>query len=512
MKLARGQGDSLSSLVVKGTGLLLGGRIARTLVTIIGTGVIARLITPEDFGVVAVASMLLVLGRALLEGLIDVPTIREDDIDEDGLANLIWSGLLLTAVLYAAIYMLAPLLEHLLNADRYTKVVRVIALSLFFQPLTVAGNALLRRQHRFAVVGVHLFLGGVSYVSVAGTLAYLGFGVWSLVYGQLTSVALVMIGLVFTSGTPLHPPLRLHPQSAWQSGGKPLQARILIWSTANVDTLLASAVLGPHGAGIYSRAYNIVTQFKEPFGALDQAVRQAFIADKELPTPSQDEPSWIFSGLRLIFTVSAIMAGLVIAMREPIVMILLGDQWTDAVQPLAILAASFPARIARMYLDSFSYAKGSITHLVKRNLILLVVMTTGLVVFAHHGVAAIACVVAFGHIVSLIFTGGDVDRAYMGSLPQRLLATIPGVLVGVLLVSLGEAVSGLAGLQNTLLDWTLRAAYLVLFIGVTGSMIPDSWLTPSIARKRQLVVTGAMTHVKSVLPWHTTNKKGGARK
>lgn len=480
MPLTRGSDTSLGRMVMRGTAQMLAGRVARTIVTLLGIAVLARLLTPADFGVVAVAAMILPLANALLEGLIDVPAIREDELDRAGLSNLIWIGVVLMAGLCAALWAAAPWLAVLLNSPQLPGVLRVLSFGLLLQPFIAASYALLRRQHRFGIVAIFLAVSGAAYVLAAIVLALLGFGLWSLILGQIFSLLVTTLGLGLTSSIPLKPPGRLQARVAWRFGGLALVTRLLAWISANVDTMFASAALGAAGAGIYSRAYNITTQMKEPFAVLEQTVRQVFVAQRSLDDAAASRST--LGGLRLVVLAASLVASGVIVLREALVALLLGPQWDAVVLPLAILAASLPARVARLYLDGFTYARGSMRHMAVRNFAIVLMLATGLWLWSAEGVQIIALAVALSHFASLIFIGGPVDVAVAGTAAKRFTAIIQGYAAGAVIVALGEVPSLMwpAAGAAALTDWSLRAALYALLCFLLILALPGDWL-PKIA-------------------------------
>lgn len=483
MTLARGSSTSLGRMMLRGTARLIGGRVARTIVTFTGIAVLARLLSPAEFGVVAVAAMILPLSRALLDGLIDVPTIREDALDRAGLANLIWIGVTLMAGLAAALWLIAPSLALLLNSPQLGPVLRALCFGLLAQPFIAASHALLRREHRFGVSAAFMPVAGMAYVLTAIGLALFGFGVWSLILGQIASLIVTGLGLALMSGVPLLPPRWLRPRDALRLGGLGLVTRLLVWMSANIDTLFASAALGATGVGLYSRAYNITTQMKEPFAALDQTVRQAFVAQRGLDDSTASRAT--LDGLRLVVLAAALVSAVVIVLREPLVALLLGPQWGAVVQPLAILAASLPARVGRMYLDGFTYARGSMRHMLARNMTIVTLLAGGLWLWADDGVTAIALVVAAMHLGTLFFRGGAVDIAVAGTMVKRLTAMVPGFAAAATLVALGELPALIWPGVGEMMESGLRVSICGVWCASVALVVPVRWMPRSIAEWRQ---------------------------
>jgi PST family polysaccharide transporter len=470
----------------RGTAYLIGGRVARTTITISGIAVLARLLSPADFGVVAVAALILSLANALLDGLIDVPTVREDSLDRAGLANLIWVGVTLMSGLAAALWLVAPGLEHLLNSPRLGGALRVLSFGLLLQPFVAASHSLLRREHRFQVSALFMPLSGTVYVLSAISLALLGFGLWSLIFGQIASLLVAGAWLVSRSGIPMLPPRRLRAGVAWRLGGLGSATRLLAWLSANIDTLAASVALGAAGAGLYSRAYNITTQMKEPFAALDQTLRQAFVAQRSLDNAAAAR--YTQAGLRLVVLAAAIFVAGVIVLREPLVALLLGPQWGGVALPLSILAAALPARVARLYLDGLSYARGSVRYMVARNVANVALLAVGLWLWAADGVTAIALVVAATHVMRLLFTGDAVDTEIGGTLAQRLHAMSPGALAAFATVCAAEWVSAALVVSGTYQDYSLRFAVYCCLVALGTMFCPRDWFPNSLERRLPRIV------------------------
>lgn len=485
MQLDRGSDRQLGRMILRSTARLVGGRVARTVVTVVGVAVLARLLSPADFGVVAVASMILPLANALLEGLIDVPTMREDALDQEGLANLVWIGFTLMVGLCAVLWLTAPGLAALLSAPRLAEVLRVLSFGLMLQPFIAAGQAVLRRQHRFGLSALLMPLSGLAYVALAIALALLGFGMWSLIVGQLASLAVSALVLGLMAGIPLLPPRRLQTGVAWRLGGVGLSTRLFAWILANVDTLFASASLGATGAGIYSRAYNLTTQIKEPFSVLEQTIRPAFMAQRNLD--DADAARATLRGLRLVVLAAALAASGVIVLREAVVSVLLGPKWDAVVMPLAILAASLPARVARLYLDGLTYARGSMRHMLARNISLSTLLAFGLLIWASEGILVIALMVAATHVVSTFFVGGPDDIAVGGTRVRRLSAMAPGYAAGAAIVGLAEIHPMLWPSTPQLMEWAIRLGIFGLVSLLVVAALPRGWLPRSWDARRRFL-------------------------
>jgi PST family polysaccharide transporter len=480
--LERGSGDDVGRSIIRGSTLLILGRIGRTAVTILGMTVLARLLTPVDFGVLALATIPTVLSLVLLEAVIDYPIIRDDDLSSDRLRGLIWAGLLLNGVMAAMLLAIAHWLEAMLDFDRLGMALIGVIPVLLSQVYFVAGIGILRRQHRFAAASLISLFTVIAYIGVSVGLALAGYDLFAVIAGLVLSNIATAIILIMAARLPLAPPRRLATIiGQLKLGGYGLLSRLLNWGWTNVDTLAVSYMLGPFATGIYSRAYNISVQAKEPFLAIDQTMRQVFATAK---SQSGGVGAQMIFALRIVTILSALAAAGIILLREWVVAILLGGQWTAVVLPLAILAAGLPARVARLYFDGVAVVVGDVRGMALRHGLLLAVIVAALLLFAQRGIAAVALCTVVPLYLSLPFAMGDKEREVAGPARRFLAAMLPGLAIGTAVVGIGELLLR-PWLQSA--PMLLAAADVALcattLIGL-AMMLPSAWLGDELARRR----------------------------
>lgn len=482
--IGRGSGKGLSRMIFSGSAWLIGARIGRTLITLIGMAILARLLTPSDFGVLAFATSATVLSLVVIEGVIDYPALREDELSTGIVRSLLWAGLAVTAIFSVILWLGAPALERLIEFPDLTLGLRAMIPVCLAQVFFVAGSALLRRQHRFAISAQISVLSVALYMIVAVVLAAQGIGLWSVLVAQIFAQIVTAIVVAMASKMPLLPPRRFDFGGSLHVGGWGAASRLVAWGWTTIDKLAVSLALGPVATGLYSRAYNINVQAKEPFVAIDQTIRQAFAALKKREGGFVAQ---MIMALRLMTMLSGFTAAAIIILREPIVAVLLGSQWTAAVPALALLAVGLPARIARIYFDSLTISLGSMRGLVIRHLAILVVITAGLYLFADRGIAWVAAVVSATLYLSLLFAVGRSERA-AGAGPLAITsAMLPGLAFAGLLVAVTEAAS-IALHGSTIIDIGLRIILLAAAAIAVILLCPRGWLGERLASKRSALL------------------------
>ena len=186
------------SLTTKTTGALAwvaAEQMLSMLVTLVVFLALARLLTPEDFGLVALASLVVALMVAITDLGFSEAIIQREGLEPDHLSTAFWSQLLVGILLGGVLWMLSDLIADLLHQEDFAPLLAVLALALPLAAFSAVPTARLRRQLKLRLLvlrsGIALICGGV----VGITLALNGAGAWSLVAQQLTQVMVAVLVL-----------------------------------------------------------------------------------------------------------------------------------------------------------------------------------------------------------------------------------------------------------------------------------------------------------------------------
>lgn len=485
-RIERGTHHRLSRTIMRGSGLLIAGRIVRTIITIVGMFILARLLTPADFGVLAIASSVTVLSLVILEGVIDYPTIRDDDLTIERLRNLVWAGIGLTSLFGAALWFAAPLAERQLDFPHLALALRAMIPVCIAQVFFVAGTGVLRRQHRFGRASLLSIFTVALYMAGAVALTLSGLGIEGVLIGLVGANVVTALLLIAIARLPLLPPRRISGTAEhYRLGGYGALSRLINWAWTTVDTVAVAMLLGPAATGIYSRAYNINVQAKEPFLAIDQTMRQAFASAR---AQSSDVGGQMLLALRLITLASGLVAAALVILREQIVAILLGAQWGAAAAPLAILALGLPPRIARLYFDGLAVVVGDVRGAMLRHLAMLAMIVAGLALFARHGLPAVAAAVTVPLYLSLAFAVGHRERAMLGSVAQLCRAMLPGLALGTALIAADHLLLRPLADDNLWLHAALASAWLIGMTSAIALFAPPALIGAQLAKLRRKVL------------------------
>jgi O-antigen/teichoic acid export membrane protein len=328
----------LEGRILRNTGWVAIGLGGRQIASLLSTLILARLLDPEDFGLVALALTVLYFVEQVQETGVGSALIhRREDVEAAKASALIYSPLA-GLVFYGFVFTGAPLLARFLHAPDLTSVLRVMALVLVFRGLGVVPGAILERNLDFRsrtfaeVVAIFpqigLFLG----------LAFAGFGVWSLVFGHLAAVA-TQTALYWVL-VPWRPSLRGASRRVLLElmrygrfvGGATV---VTVVSNAIVNVVIGR-VLGTASVGLYSVAFRLADFPSSVIGFI--LGRTMFSVYSMLQHDlAAFRYAYVRNLQRIALLALPLSLGLAIA-AEPIVRALLGDKWLPAVPALRILA------------------------------------------------------------------------------------------------------------------------------------------------------------------------------
>ena len=328
----------LEGRILRNSGWVAIGMGCRQLASLLSLFVLARLLEPRDFGIVALAWTVLFLVEQIQEtGTGQALIHRRRDIEAAAASALVYSPLA-GLFFYAVVVVAAPLFARFLHAPELVDVLRVMALVLVFRGLAVVPGAILERSLDFRSRTIADVVSSIAQLGVSLGLAFADFGVWSLVFGYLAGGAAqttIYWLLVAWRPSPRRASRRILLE-LMRYGRFVGAASILRVVRGTVDNVVIGRVLGTSAVGLYSVAFRVA---ELPTSIIGHIVGRPMFSVYSLV--QHDLELFRYAYIRnlqrvALFSLPASI-GLAIA-AEPIVEVLLGDKWLSAVPALRILA------------------------------------------------------------------------------------------------------------------------------------------------------------------------------
>ncbi len=423
--------------------LCTGGQAVVQLVVLV---VLARLVSPGEFGVVAAALVVVGFSTVFSQLGIGPAVVQRPDLQPAHLRTGFTLSVLLGTFLGGLLWLLAPAVADFFHQENLTGILRVLALVFPLQGLAVVAESLVQRELRFRLLGfLELAAMAIGYGGVGIALAFAGWGAWALVAAHLCQNTLKTILLLAVQPHPKRPLLqgRAFRELLFFGGGFTI-ARFSNYLASQGDNLVIGRWLGPVALGIYGRAYQLM---QAPASLLGQVLdRVLFPAMARVQDQREKLAAAYRRGVALIALATLPASAALLLLAPEMVQVLLGEKWDAVLAPLQILAAGMLFRSSYKLSDSLVRATGAVYRRAWRQGTYAVLVFTGAVIGQFWGLAGVAVGVVLALAInfllmahlSLALTGLS-WRGFAG-------AHVPGLaLAGVV----GLQVAAIAGIART---------------------------------------------------------------
>lgn len=377
---------SIATRLMSGSLLLSGGRIVTNGLAAVSMIVLARLLTPEDFGLVAIATSVMMVLRAVTELAMSQAVIRLEEPTRDHLDTAWTLGLIRGLIIVAVMCALAWPLAQIYGDERLGPLVIVISLALLFSSLVNPRQALLLKELVFWQSVTVLIVGRLVGIAASITIAIVYQSYWALVLGtvigEAVSMAFSYVILPYLPRFSLRSRADLLSFSVW------LTLRSFV-NTLNwrFDQLLVGAILGKATLGQYAVGSNLAQlPTRETIIPITGALFPGLVKI------NQDGPRLrsAYQRAQSLISLAAIPAGVGLALiAEPFVVLFMGEKWLPAVIVIQALSAVFALQTIGSFVNSVAMAKGKTKRLFVRDLQLLCfrlpVITVAMIMFGLIG-------------------------------------------------------------------------------------------------------------------------------
>lgn len=379
-------------------GVLQGGAQLLTLI------VLARLLSPHDFGVAGAAVTVLLLGQVVCDMGIGASVIKQRDMT-GGIAAAAATFCTLSGLMWtAALCLLASEIAQFLRIPDLVDVIPLYAASLSLYASAVVPRALIERDFRFRTLAKIEFSAYILGYSTTGVLlGVLGYGYYSIAVGHLLQNVLHAICMIWASRSQMAGGGRLVLTAEMLSfGAGNTLTKLANYGANQMDNILVGRVLGPTALGEYGRAYQLTVMPANIVGtAIDRVLFPAFARAHDRQA-SLREPYLQAVGLTALV---AFPLGLFFAlMSADIVVLLLGPQWDRLTIVLSIVSLGVPLRMGSKVCDSIARGTGKAYARFWRQLVFGVAVSIGAWTGLRWGLAGVAFCVLFALFMNYLFS------------------------------------------------------------------------------------------------------------
>jgi lipopolysaccharide exporter len=362
---------------------------------------LARLLSPSDFGLMGMITVVIGFAQAFADMGISNAIIYRQDATKDQLSSLYWINILAGFVVFCCVCASNSIIVHFYHEPRISKLLYLTSIIFLITPLGQQFQILLQKELRFNELAKIEITASTANSLIAIFSAFSGFGVFSLVYGQLAGTS-AKVFMLFIKGWRKWRP-SLHFSGAGLKmyvnfGLYQIGERLVNYFNSNLDYLLIGSMLGAKGLGYYTLAHNLVLRPSQLINPVITKV--AFPVFSRIQNDTDRLKRGYLKILQLLSIINfPIMAG--IAVLAPIMVpIIFGEQWLPSIILIQILSIVGLLRSTSNPVGSLLLAKGRADLGFKWNLILTLTQVPGLYIGARLG-GAIGVAIAYAILMGI---------------------------------------------------------------------------------------------------------------
>jgi O-antigen/teichoic acid export membrane protein len=416
-----------------------GSQIGTQIVSWASTLIVIRLLAPEDYGLFAMAQVMLMLLNTMNGYGLASALIREPEVSEERLRQALGMLVLLNVGLALIQFLTAPLVALWFEQPLVANLLRVQSLIYLTIPFSALSYAILSRRMDFRRPAQVRLVSAIAGAVTALVGAFNDWGVWTLVFAPLTMFVTEAIGMTWAARAPIRPSFRFAGAGHIASFGGVMTATQLFWFVqSQSDVMIAGRVLEPHDLGVYTTglflAQLLAAKFVPPinevaFAAYSRQQGSGTTGDK---AAGDNGAAALLATIRLVMMVALPAYAGMAAVAPVLVPVVLGEQWHEIVPLLPIFSIAMAMMTLQILFAPATNARGVPWAALRITMIGSVVMTGAFFIGSHWGLHGFAWAWVGGMAVLTMATvvlSGGIIGLHPAGLARALVPPLVAALV-----------------------------------------------------------------------------------
>lgn len=423
-------------------------QVIRLIVNLVITSVLARLLLPEDYGLIGMITVATGFLLVLKDFGFGAALVQKKEVEEIEYVSVFWLNVFMGITLAIIVFFSAPLIASFYNEPQLIPITKYMSLGFILNSIIVVPNNILYKKIQFK----NLFIIDISSLLISGCVgivfAYYDWAYWSLVAQSLTSQLVSLIIVFYLS--------RWKPsfQFSWQaltgftSFSLPLIAdsSINYW-VRNIDNLLIGKYLGKSDLGYYSKAYNLMLL---PVRQLSGTIKKVMFPSFSLIQDEIERLGKIYLKItRVVAFITFPIMGIMFSASEDIILFLFGDNWAACIPIFKILCLLGAFQSIATLSGNIYLAQGKTKLMLRVGLftrsIMIISMVMGLIIGGLMGIV-------YGYSISsslmVIFEFYFVGQIINIRLKEILINLLPYFIISLIMILSLELTKHYLGFEN----------------------------------------------------------------
>lgn len=393
--------------------------------------VLARLLLPKEFGLIGMISVFVGIGNALLDAGLTNSLIRSKELDEEDYSTVFFFNLIASVLIYFVIFFSAPFIAKFYNQPILIGIIRLYCLSFIIAAFMAVQKARMTKNLDFKTQTIislpSIIIGGIVGIS----MAYLGYGVWSLVWNQLVSQSVRSVQFWIYSGWQ---PIRVFNIEKFKEhfnfGYKITISNLIGKISDNSYVIIIGRFFPASQVGFYTRAQ---TMKDLPLRNISLALNR--VTYPLFATIQEDEFRLKSVYQRLMKMVVYVVAPIMVfsaILAKPIFRFLLTEKWLSAVPYFQILCAAGILYPVHMYNLNVLTVKGRSDILLKLTIVKNILLALAIVVGIQFGIIGLVYAQAILSLISFFINAFYTNKFINYSVFEQSKDLMPMVLLSLL--------------------------------------------------------------------------------
>ena len=398
--------------------------------------VLARLLTPFDYGCIGMLTIFMVLAEQFIDGGFGSALIQKKKPSQTDYSTIFFWNLGLSVVMYLILYFSAPAISRFYDIPILCDVLRVQGIILFIYALNVIQRSMLKKQLKFKVIAIVRIYTSIIALAVTLTMAYYGFGVWALVTQNLIAAFIPMIA--FWSYTKWYPKWCFSIKSfkeLFSFGFFMFLTNLINRFAIQLQGLLIGRFYDPSTLGYYSKAQSTEKLASHTISGIMSSVTYPLYAEV------QDDISRMHNMIkRLTSTIAYLtfpMLALLLLLAKPIYVILYSDRWLQSVPYFQVLCiagmGNCLSAVNTQTIAAIGKSKAMFSWTVFKRIVGVLVMVLGLLLGGIYGLLyGLVFTNWFAYFINIFLVSKYIKYGWRKQLQDILPIAVAVLIAGVL--------------------------------------------------------------------------------
>lgn len=390
----------LDRMLIHGVAWTASGRWITQLFSWVATFILARLLTPEDFGVVAMASIFIGVVVLISDMGLGTAVVTFQDLSEEEIGQMHGLSMLLGVGGFVATLIAAVPIGYFFNAPNLPRVISVMGISFVISGARPVTLGLLQRDFHFKYIAAVESTQALIVAGLQVALAFAGWRYWSIVVADIGGITVATLLLLYKRRPPVALPRIQALHRVTRFTAHIVVTRLCWYAYSNADFMIVGKLRGEHDLGVYKIAWDFASApLRKVTELVNRVTPSVFSAVKDDPAALR----------RYVLSISEVLALVVFPMTVGMatisgdfVHVFLGDKWAGAVLPLCILSVYMSVRAVTTVVTQILTYTGDTYFGMWIGVLSATLLPCAFLVGSHWGLVGVASAWIFAHPLALV--------------------------------------------------------------------------------------------------------------